>query len=243
MTAGPTPGSGRAEAAGPAEPVGSPAPEPDSAVEPDRPVAAEKPAEPDRPVVADGPVATGGGTNRRRAASILFGIGFAVLALDFVTKQLALQALEGRESVELLGGLVYLSLTRNSGAAWSIGADHTWVFSLITILVIGWILWAALRLRSLPWAVSLGLVLGGALGNLMDRIFRAPGWFVGHVVDMISVLEPYGRAFPVFNVADSALVCGVCLAVFLELTGRQRDGSRLGRDGRRVTPTAPRERA
>lgn len=225
MTAGPTPGSGRAEAAGSAEPAGRPAPEPDGAVGPDRPAEGDRPA---------------GATTRRRAASILFGIGLTVLALDFGTKHLALEALEGREPVELLGGLVYLSLTRNSGAAWSIGADHTWVFSLITILVIGWILWTGLRLRSLPWAVSLGLVLGGALGNLMDRIFRAPGWFVGHVVDMISVLEPYGRAFPVFNVADSALVCGVCLAVFLELAGRQRDGSR---DGRRATPTAPREQA
>ncbi|WP_028568726.1 signal peptidase II [Salinispora tropica] len=232
MTAGPTPGSGHAEAAGPtgpAEPVGRPAPGPDGA------------AEADGPAEADG--AVDGAAPRRRTASVLLGIGLTVLALDLVTKHLALRALEGREPVELLGGLVYLSLTRNSGAAWSIGADHTWIFSLITIVVIGWILWTALRLRSLPWAVSLGLVLGGALGNLTDRIFRAPGWFVGHVVDMISVLEPYGRAFPVFNVADSALVCGVCFAVFLELTGRQRDGSRLGRNGRRATPTAPRERA
>lgn len=233
MTAGPTPGSGRAEATGSTGPAEGPrAPGPDGAVEADGPHGTVEP---------HGTV--DGAPNRRRAASVLFGIGLTVLALDFGTKHLALQALEGQEPVKLLGGLVYLSLTRNSGAAWSIGADHTWIFSLITILVIGWILWAALRLRSLPWAVSLGLVLGGALGNLMDRIFRAPGWFVGHVVDMISVLEPYGRAFPVFNVADSALVCGVFLAVFLELTGRQRDGSRLGRDGRQVTPTVPREGA
>lgn len=175
--------------------------------------------------------------------SILLGVGLTGLALDLLTKHLALRALEGREPVELLGGLVYLSLTRNSGAAWSIGADYTWVFPLITIVVIGWILWTALRLRSLPWAVALGLVLGGALGNLMDRIFRAPGWFVGHVVDMISVFEPYGRVFPVFNVADSALVCGVFLAVFLELTGRQRDGRRINRDGQPVTDAPPRERA
>ncbi|MER7456589.1 signal peptidase II [Micromonospora sp. NPDC126480] len=207
MTAGPTPGPGRAEAAGQA-----------------------------RPAADTGPAAptSGGGRPRRRAVSILFAVGLTALALDLLTKHLALQALEDREPVELLGGLVYLSLTRNSGAAWSIGSDHTWVFPLITIGVVGWILWMALRLRSLPWAVSLGLVLGGALGNLTDRIFRAPGWFVGHVVDMISVFEPYGRVFPVFNIADSSLVCGVILAVLLELTGRQRDGSRLGRDGRPV---------
>ncbi|WP_043544890.1 signal peptidase II [Salinispora arenicola] len=220
MTAGPTPGSG------PAGPVDRSA------------TSATGPA---------GPAEAQGAANavppRRRAVSILFGVGLTGLALDLLTKHLALRALEGREPVELLGGLVYLSLTRNSGAAWSIGADYTWVFPLITIVVIGWILWTALRLRSLPWAVALGLVLGGALGNLMDRIFRAPGWFVGHVVDMISVFEPYGRVFPVFNVADSALVCGVFLAVFLELTGRQRDGSRINRDGQPVTDAPPPERA
>ena len=102
----------------------------------------------------------------------------------------------------------------------------------------------ALRLRSLPWAVSLGLVLGGALGNLIDRIFRAPGPFVGHVVDMISLFDPYGQVWPVFNLADSSLVCGVLLAVLLELTGRQRDGRRAGarrRPGR--DDATPRHRA
>ena len=90
-----------------------------------------------------------------------------------------------------------------------------------------WIGWMALRLRSLPWAVSLGLVLGGALGNLVDRLFRAPGPFVGHVVDMVSLFDDHGGYWPVFNLADSSLVVGVALAVLLELTGRRRDGTRL----------------
>ncbi|SCL18518.1 signal peptidase II [Micromonospora pallida] len=152
--------------------------------------------------------------------------GFAFLA-DLSTKHLALATLDERDPVRLLGGTVYLTLTRNSGAAFSLGSDHTWVFSLITIAVIGWIGWMGLRLRSVPWGLALGLVLGGALGNLADRIFRAPGHFVGHVVDMVSLFDPYGQVWPVFNLADSALVCGVALAVGLELTGRQRDGSRL----------------
>ncbi|MGC4875163.1 signal peptidase II [Micromonospora sp. DT43] len=173
----------------------------------------------------------GGGKPRPRAVAILAGVALVALVADLVTKHLALAALTDREPVRVLGGLVYLSLTRNSGAAWSIGANYTWVFPLITIGVVGWIVWMALRLRSLPWAISLGLVLGGALGNLMDRIFRAPGPFHGHVVDMISVFGPYGEYFPVFNLADSSLVCGVLLAVLLELTGRQRDGRRAGRDG------------
>ncbi|MEV4657587.1 signal peptidase II [Micromonospora sp. NPDC049301] len=173
----------------------------------------------------------GGDKPRPRAVAILTGVALVALLADLATKHLALATLTDREPVQLLGGLVYFSLTRNSGAAWSIGADHTWVFPLITIGVVGWIVWMALRLRSLPWAVSLGLVLGGALGNLVDRIFRAPAPFHGHVVDMISLFDPYGQVWPVFNLADSSLVCGVLLAVLLELTGRQRDGRRVGRDG------------
>jgi signal peptidase II len=172
----------------------------------------------------------GGGTRRPRAVAILAGVALVALLADLVTKHLALAALTDREPVRLLGGAVYLSLTRNSGAAWSIGADHTWIFPLITIGVVGWIVWMALRLRSLPWAICLGLVLGGALGNLVDRIFRAPAPFHGHVVDMISLFDPYGQVWPVFNLADSSLVCGVLLAMVLELTGRQRDGRRAGRD-------------
>ncbi|MET8066502.1 signal peptidase II [Micromonospora sp. NPDC005313] len=185
------------------------------------------------PPAGAGTTESGAGAPRRRAVGLLLGVSVFSLLADLGTKQLALAELTGREPVSVLGGAVYFSLTRNSGAAWSIGSDHTWVFPIITFVVIGWIAWMAVRLRSLPWAVSLGLVLGGALGNLIDRIFRAPGHFVGHVVDMISLFDPYGQVWPVFNLADSSLVCGVVLAVFLELTGRQRDGSRL-RDEKRA---------
>jgi signal peptidase II len=161
-----------------------------------------------------------------RAIAVLAIAAVIVVLGDLVTKQLALSNLDGREPARLLGGLVYLSLTRNSGAAFSLGSDYTFVFPVIATGVVVWIAWMALRLRSVPWGLALGLVLGGALGNLIDRIFRAPGVGVGHVVDMISVFAPYGDAFPVFNLADSALVIGVGLAILLELTGRRRDGSR-----------------
>jgi signal peptidase II len=144
-----------------------------------------------------------------------------------VVKHVSLAELADREPVRVLGGLIYLSLTRNSGAAFSLASGHTWIFPLVALVVVGWIGWMALRLRSLPWAVALGLVLGGALGNLTDRLFRAPGPFVGHVVDMFSAFAPYGRVFPIFNVADAALTCGVVLAIVLEFTGRQRDGTRV----------------
>ncbi|WKU07542.1 signal peptidase II [Micromonospora sp. HUAS LYJ1] len=188
------------------------------------------------PTAGPGTTEPAGRTPRRRAVVLLVGIALFALLTDLLTKHLALQLLDDRPPVRLLGGAVYLTLTRNSGAAWSIGADHTWVFPLITIGVVGWITWMALRLRSLPWAVSLGLVLGGALGNLTDRIFRAPGHFVGHVVDMVSLFDPYGQVWPVFNLADSCLVSGVLLAVLLELTGRQRDGRRIGAKGDDAAP-------
>jgi signal peptidase II len=164
---------------------------------------------------------------RVRPALIVLAVT-AVLAvvLDQVVKELSTDYLVVGEPVRILGGLVYLSLLRNSGAAFSLGSGYTWVFPLITLVVLGWILWMARKLRSIAWAVALGLVLGGALGNLGDRLFRAPGPFQGKVVDMISLFAPYAEKFAVFNVADSCLTIGVVLAVLLELTGRQRDGSR-----------------
>jgi len=157
---------------------------------------------------------------------ILLATAAVSVLIDQGTKQLALSYLEDSDPVRLLGGAVYLSLTRNSGAAFSLGSDYTFVFPLITCGVIAWIVWMALRLRSVPWGVALGLVLGGALGNAADRVFRAPGPFRGHVVDMVSLFDPHGQVWPIFNAADSSLVCGVVLAIALEFTGRQRDGTR-----------------
>lgn len=164
---------------------------------------------------------------RSRAVGVLLAVALVAVSTDQVTKHLALAALDDRDPLRLLGGAVYLTVTRNGGAAFSLGSDYTFLFPLITLAVICWIAAMALRLRSVPWAVALGLVLGGALGNLGDRLFRAPGPFVGHVVDMVSLFHPRGQVWPVFNVADSCLMIGVALAVGLELTGRQRDGGRL----------------
>jgi signal peptidase II len=162
-----------------------------------------------------------------RALAVLGVTAVLAVVVDQVVKELSTKNLVEGEPVQILGGLVHLSLLRNSGAAFSLGSGYTWVFPLVTLAVVIWIGVMARRLRSLPWALALGLVLGGALGNLGDRLFRAPGVFHGHVVDMISVFGPYGEYFAVFNIADSCLSVGVVLAVLLELTGRQRDGSRL----------------
>jgi len=163
----------------------------------------------------------------RRAVLWLGGIAVFVLALDALTKEMATKLLDPDEPVKLLGGALYLSLTRNAGAAFSLFRDFTMIFPIIAFGVAIWIGFMARTLRSVPWAVALGLILGGALGNLTDRIFRAPGPFQGHVVDFFSLFDPHGQAFPIFNVADMALTFGVILAVLLEVLGRHRDGTRL----------------
>ena len=161
-------------------------------------------------------------------ARVTLGItAFAILGADVLTKQLAVSALEGREPVRLLGGAVYLPLLRNSGAAFSLGQSYTFIFPLLTLFAVGWIGWMSRRLRSLPWALAFGLVLGGALGNLGDRLFRAPGPLRGHVIDFVSLFDPAGQVWPVFNLADSALCVGLGLVLLLELTGRRRDGTRV----------------
>jgi signal peptidase II len=169
-----------------------------------------------------------------RALAVLGGTTVFVLVVDLIAKLLAVAKLDpdGRP-VRILGGAIYLDLIRNSGAAFSLGTGHTWVFPLVTVAVVGWIGWLASRLRSVPWAIALGLVLGGALGNLGDRIFRAPGFLEGHVVDFISLFGPNGTHWAVFNLADASLCCGVALAVLLELTGRRRDGGRVRKTDRR----------
>jgi signal peptidase II len=155
------------------------------------------------------------------ALAVLCGVPVLVLILDQWSKQAAID--------HLLGGAVYLTLTRNNGAAYSIGGDFTAVFPIIAIVVVGGIIWLSRRLRSVPWGLAFGLIIGGALGNLIDRLFREPGVLRGEVVDMISLFDRNGHFFPpgaIFNLADSALFCGVVLAILLELTGRRRDGSR-----------------
>jgi signal peptidase II len=173
--------------------------------------------------------------------AVLAATTVIAVAVDQWVKHLSTENLEYGEPVRILGGLVYLSLLRNSGAAFSFGEDHTWIFPLITFVVVGVIVWLATRLRSVPWALALGLVLGGALGNLGDRLFRAPAPFHGHVVDMISLFGPYAEKFAVFNIADSCLTVGVCLAVLLELTGRQRDGTRLVSEKKKAGQTTTEE--
>jgi signal peptidase II len=177
----------------------------------------------------DGVDAEPAGRASARAVGLLVLVAVVVLIGDAVAKYFVVRDLTDHAPVRTLGGLVYLDLIRNSGAAFSMLSGQTWVFTVVAAAAVGWIAWLATRLRSLSWAVALGLVLGGALGNLADRVFRAPGFLVGHVVDYISLFGPDGQHFAIFNLADAMLCCGVALAVLLELGGRRRDGSRAAR--------------
>jgi signal peptidase II len=166
---------------------------------------------------------------RRRRTGLLAAAAGVTLVLDVLSKITVVAALEGHPPVKLLDGALYLVVFRNSGAAFSLGTGLTWVLSLIAVGVVVVIIRLASRLRSTGWAFGLGLVLGGALGNLVDRLLRAPGPLRGHVVDFLSLLAPDGSVWPVFNLADSCIVSGGVLLVLLALTGRELDGTRAVR--------------
>jgi lipoprotein signal peptidase len=169
---------------------------------------------------------------RPRRIGVLIAIAVTALALDVISKAIVVATLPDRPPIELLGGLLTLRVLRNSGAAFNIGNGMTIVFTVIATGVVVMILRYARKLRSLPWAVTLGLLLGGALGNLADRLLRSPGVFRGHVVDWIEL--PH---WPVFNLADASIVCGGVLAVLLASRGLQVDGT-VQRDDPPEPPSA-----
>ncbi len=156
----------------------------------------------------------------------MLAVAAGVYVTDVVSKIIVVATLSHRPPVHVVDGVLTLLVLRNSGAAFSIGTSMTVVFTLIAVGVIFFILRTSRRLRSLPWAVTLGLLLGGATGNLTDRLLRSPGLFRGDVVDWIQL--PH---WPVFNVADSAIVCGGVLAVLLAARGFRLDGTRDGHSG------------
>ena len=163
---------------------------------------------------------------RRPRTRLLLLLAAAVLVIDLVSKVIVVATVEPGADIRLFGGALYLTQLRNVGAAFSFAEGATVLFSLVAVVVAVVIVRTARRMYSTAWAVTLGLVLGGALGNLIDRIFRDPGFLRGGVVDFLSVFGPDGSVWPVFNVADSAIVCGGVLGALLALRGIEFDGSR-----------------
>lgn len=158
----------------------------------------------------------------RRAAWARFAlVAVIALVLDVVTKIVAVAQLRPSEPIPVLGDLLRLHLIRNPGAAFSIGEGATWVFTLLAVGVLAFLLgFVVPRLRHGGWAVGLGLVTAGITGNLIDRLFREPGFARGHVVDFLQL--PY---WPIFNVADMCVVVGAITIVYLWLVrGVGHDG-------------------
>ena len=145
---------------------------------------------------------------------VTLGVAAAVVALDQLTKVIAVATLEGQPSIQVLGTWLQLTFVRNPGAAFSLAGNYTIVISAIALAVSFFIVRTARTLTSTWWAVVLGGILGGALGNLIDRILRSPAPFRGHVVDFLELPN-----WPVFNVADMALVGSAILAVVLSIVG------------------------
>lgn len=152
----------------------------------------------------------------------LLGVALAVIAIDQLTKIWAQSALGDGQVIKVLGDFLSLRLVYNPGAALSIANGQTWLITIVVIAVSVGIVKLSSRLTSPAWVISLALVLGGGVGNLIDRLFRAPGFARGHVIDFID----YNGWF-VGNVADIAIVGGAAIAIGLVLFGIDFDGTKL----------------
>jgi signal peptidase II len=186
----------------------------------------DQPSASDEPVTGtDAPTVEEQPEPRRRLRMLLTVAGI-VLVADIVSKVLAVKLLTPGQPVSIIGDTVTWTLVRNSGAAFSMATGYTWVLTLVATGVVIGIIWMGRRLVSPWWALGLGLILGGAMGNLIDRFFRSPGPLRGHVVDFLSI-----GWWPVFNVADPSVVGGAALLVALSLLGYDFDAA-----GKRKAP-------
>ena len=173
---------------------------------------------------------TGRRWSQRLPVIVLWLVAVVIIVVDQATKQWALSALADGQHTALLGRVLGLVLVRNPGAAFSFATGQTWIFALIASLVVVIIIRVSRNLASRSWAVALGLVLGGAVGNLIDRLLREPGFLRGHVIDFID----YGGYF-VGNVADIAIVLAAAGIIVLSLGGWEIDGTRAGSQDDRET--------
>lgn len=157
---------------------------------------------------------------------VLWCLALSVVVVDQLTKAWAVSALTSSRRIDVLGHWLGLVLVRNPGAAFSFATGQTWVFTAVAVVVTVIVLRVSRRLGSMWWAATLGLVLGGAVGNLIDRLARDPGIFRGHVVNFID----YGGLF-VGNVADIAIVGAAAAIMALSAAGFEIDGTRAGEPG------------
>ncbi|WP_449279923.1 signal peptidase II [Leucobacter sp. GX0328] len=163
---------------------------------------------------------------RRFAPLLLLCAAAVVYAGDQLSKNWVVSHLTEGETVPVLGDFLQWHFVRNPGAAFSMASGSTWIFTILAAAVVVVILWQFKRLASFAWALFLGLLLGGVLGNLTDRLMRPPGFPEGHVVDFI--LTPWmwlGFNPAIYNVADIGIVTGMAVFMIVTLRGIPIDGS------------------
>ncbi len=158
---------------------------------------------------------------RPRQLSLFAAVAVLGYLADLGTKELVLARLDPQSTVPVLGDWLSLYLTFNSGAAFSLGTSYTQVLSAIAVAAAIAVVWTVRRLRSTGWALGLGFLLAGVLGNLTDRIFRDPGPFRGHVVDFVRLPN-----FPIFNVADICINIAAGFIILQAIRGMRVDGTR-----------------
>ncbi|WP_420827177.1 signal peptidase II [Cryobacterium roopkundense] len=162
-----------------------------------------------------------------RALVLLALVAVGIYALDQISKFFVVANMAEGEVVRVLGGVLHWHFVRNPGAAFSLASGSTWIFSIIAAAVVVFIVWFARRIRSRTWGLVFGLLLGGVLGNLTDRLLREPSFGEGHVVDFIST--PW-MIPAIYNVADMAIVISMVIFMILTIRG-------IGLDGQRVVET------
>ncbi|GHD40465.1 signal peptidase II [Mycetocola manganoxydans] len=169
------------------------------------------------------PEPTPAGPLRVRALVVVAALAATALALDQFTKHLVVTTLPLGEQVKILGDVLIFQFVRNPGAAFSLAAGSTWIFSILAAVVTVAIIVLSPRIRSIGWAVVFGLLLGGVLGNLTDRLFREPSFGLGHVIDFIST--PW-MIPAIYNIADICIVSSMGLFILLTILGINLDGTR-----------------
>ena len=159
----------------------------------------------------------------KSARYLLFGVSASlIVALDQLTKFWAEASLVGQGSISVIGELLQFRLAYNNAAAFSWGVGATWVLTTISLVASIALIALSPRIKTMTWALIGGMALGGAVGNLIDRAFKQPEFFNGHVVDFIQI--PFN--FPIFNLADTFLVIAVSLAILRTLLGDEIGGGR-----------------
>ena len=159
----------------------------------------------------------------KSARYLLFGVSASlIVAIDQLTKFWAEASLVGQGSIPVIGELLQFRLAYNNAAAFSLGVGATWVLTTISLVASIALIALSPRIKTMTWALIGGMALGGAVGNLIDRAFKQPEFFNGHVVDFIQI--PFN--FPIFNLADTFLVMAVSLAILCTLLGDEIGGGR-----------------